>query len=71
MLLFFSLKYSLTYSKTLVCVTIFVYFIILHKVIIVGVLNLKVVASHFVHVSMQVINAVEENSNAESTKDAI
>ena len=42
-----------------------------YEVIIAGVLNCKVAASRFVNVSAEVVNVVEENTIAKSTKFAI
>ena len=42
-----------------------------YEVIIAGVLNRKVVASRFVNVSAEVVNVLEENTIAKSTKFAI
>lgn len=42
-----------------------------HEVIIAGVLNCKVAASRFVNVSAEVVNVLEENTIAKSTKLAI
>ena len=42
-----------------------------YEVIIAGVLNCKVAASRFVNISAEVVNVVEENTIAKSTKLAI
>ena len=42
-----------------------------YEIIIAGVLNCKVAASRFVNVSAEVVNVVEENTIAKSTKFAI
>ena len=42
-----------------------------YEVIIAGVLNYKVAASRFVNVSAEMVNVVEENTIAKSTKYAI
>ena len=42
-----------------------------NEVIIAGVLNCNVAASRFVNVSAEVVNVVEENTIAKSTKFAI